>query len=98
VGDYGDAADLASYGVVVVDLTKAKSGNSLNHAKFADNPILVQLLGNRLQTPAGLASAENDFEQPASNLGRGIGQAVGSVADIIITTPFKVLNVVVEGN
>jgi esterase/lipase superfamily enzyme len=98
VGDYGDAADLASYGVVVVDLTQAKSGNSLNHAKFADNPILVQLLGNRLQTPAGLASADDDFSQPASNLGRGIGQAVGSVADIIITTPFKVLNVVVEGN
>ncbi|KQZ99496.1 hypothetical protein ASD64_14210 [Mesorhizobium sp. Root157] len=98
VGDYGDAADLASYGVVVVDLTQAKSANRLNHAKFADNPILVQLLGTSLQTPAGLASPEEDFGQPVSNLGRGIGQAVGSVADIVITTPFKVLNVVVQGN
>lgn len=97
VGDYGDAADLASYGVIVVDLTQAKSANSLNHAKFADNPILVQLLGNSLQTPAALASPDPDFDQPVSNLGRGIGQAVGSVADIVITTPFKVLNVVVQG-
>ncbi len=98
VGDYGDAADLASYGVSVVDLTAARSGNRLNHAKFADNPILVQLLGDSLKTPAALASAEEDFGQPVGNLGRGIGQAVGSVADIVITTPFRVLNVVIEGN
>lgn len=40
VGDYGNAADLASYGVVVVDLTQAKGADRLNHAKFADNPFI----------------------------------------------------------
>src|SRR5690606_38343833 len=38
VGDYGDAADLAQYGVVVADLTNTKGADRLNHAKFADNP------------------------------------------------------------
>jgi esterase/lipase superfamily enzyme len=93
VGDYGNAADLASYGVVVADLTKTKSGGRLNHAKFADNPFLVQLLGERLAVPAGLAAAQIDAE-PIDTLGRGIGQTVGSAAEIVVTTPFKVLRIV----
>ncbi|MEP6564291.1 MAG: alpha/beta hydrolase [Mesorhizobium sp.] len=95
VGDYGNAADLASYGVAVVDLSQTKGGDDgLNHAKFADNPFLVQLLGKRLSTPAGLAS-----DEPAQldNLGQGIGKAVGSAAEIIITTPFKVLTIATGG-
>jgi esterase/lipase superfamily enzyme len=97
VGDYGNAADLASYGVSVVDLSKIKGGDGgLNHAKFADNPILVQLLGDHLRTPAGLASDEPDPAQ-LNNLGQGLGKAVGSVAEVVITTPFKVLTIVTGG-
>ena len=96
VGDYGNAADLASYGVSVVDLSQAKGGDRLNHAKFADNPILVQLLGDRLRAPAGLASAEPDQAQ-LNNLGQGLGKAVGSVAEVVITTPFKVLTIATGG-
>ena len=91
VGDYSDAEDLASLGVTVVDLTSIKSSDRLNHAKFADNPILVQLLGDQLKVPASLASAETQGEQPIDTLGKDVGKAVGSVAEIIITTPFKVL-------
>ncbi|MDX8497286.1 alpha/beta hydrolase [Mesorhizobium sp. VK4C] len=96
VGDYGNAADLANYGVTVVDLSQAKGGDRLNHAKFADNPILVQLLGNRLRTPAGLASDEPDPAQ-LNNIGQGLGKAVGSVAEVVITTPFKVLTIATGG-
>ena len=97
VGDYGNASDLAQYGVTVVDLTKTESGDRLNHAKFADNPLLVQLLGKQLRTPAALAAAEPGGNQPIEQLGTGLGQAVGSVAQIVITTPFKVLTVVTGG-
>jgi esterase/lipase superfamily enzyme len=96
VGDYGNAADLASYGVSVVDLSQAKGGDRLNHAKFADNPFMVQLLGKGLSTPAGLASAEPD-QAELNNLGQGLGKAVGSVAEIVITTPFKVLTIATGG-
>ncbi|MGB3646297.1 MAG: alpha/beta hydrolase [Mesorhizobium sp.] len=95
VGDYNDAADLASYGVIVVDLTKTKGADRLNHAKFADNPILVQLLGDRLSAPASLSNTEPPLDERRINdLGQGLGQAVGAVAEIVITTPFKVLTVV----
>ena len=56
VGDFGNAADLAELGVVVVDLSKEKSGDSLNHTKFADNPTLIRLLGQRLREDDGYAS------------------------------------------
>ncbi|MEQ1942762.1 alpha/beta hydrolase [Mesorhizobium sp. VNQ89] len=56
VGDYKNAADLAELGVVVVDLSKEKSGDSLNHTKFADNPNLVRMLGQRLREDDGYAT------------------------------------------
>lgn len=56
VGDYRDAADLASYGVTVVDLSKVKGSDSFNHTKFADNPELVKMIGQRLREDDGFAS------------------------------------------
>jgi len=96
VGDYGDAADLAQYGVTVFDLSNSKSSDRLNHAKFADNPFLVQLIGERLAVPAGLAPAEVDAE-PIDTLGRGIGQTVDSMAEIVVTTPLRVLKIATGG-
>ncbi|MDX8522319.1 alpha/beta hydrolase [Mesorhizobium dulcispinae] len=96
VGDYGNAADLASYGVVVADLTNTKGGDRLNHAKFADNPVLVQLLGDRLRTPAALR-ADEPQGAGLDNIGQGLGKAVGSVAEVVITTPFKVLTIATGG-
>lgn len=96
VGDYSDAADLAALGVTVVDLTQATSGGRLNHAKFADNPFLVKLLGRELRNDGLAAAATDDFGGlGGGTLGKDIGQAVGSVADIIITTPFRVLSIAV---
>lgn len=84
--------------MIVADLTQARSGDRLNHAKFADNPFLVQLLGEGLRSNAGLAAAESgDLGSPMSTIGKDIGQAVGSVADIVITTPFKVLSIATGG-
>lgn len=56
VGDYKNAADLADYGVTVIDLSSAKATDSFNHTKFADNPVLVKMLGQRLREDDGFAS------------------------------------------
>ncbi len=57
VGDYKNAADdLTSYGVIVVDLSDAEGVDRLNHTKFANNPELVKLLGQRLREDDGSAS------------------------------------------
>ena len=55
LGGYANASELAEYGVQVVDLS-AVGGDRLNHTKFAENPVLVRQLGQRLLEDDGFAS------------------------------------------
>ena len=70
LGDYKDAADLAQYGVVVVDVSQEKGFDGLNHTKFADNPTLVKLLGQRLREDDGYAT-DRDVTDRINLLGKG---------------------------
>jgi esterase/lipase superfamily enzyme len=57
VGEYKNAAsDLTNYGVTVVDLSGAKGLDRFNHTKFANNPKLIRLLGQRLREDDGFPS------------------------------------------
>jgi esterase/lipase superfamily enzyme len=38
----------ANPNVTVIDLSKVKTNDSLNHGKFAESPDIVQLIGQRL--------------------------------------------------
>ena len=96
VGGYENAADLAALGVTVVDLSNASASDRLNHTKFADNPVLVRLLGEKLLEDDSLGTREQVGNR-LGNLTGGLTQAIGSAAEIVITTPFEVLNVVVAG-
>lgn len=91
LGEYRDAKDIADLGLIVVDLTKVKAGDSFNHTKFADNPALVALLGERLRLGDKFTGETDATEAPAL-LARGVGAA----AEVIITTPFRVINMVVN--
>ncbi|WP_246666044.1 alpha/beta hydrolase [Aquamicrobium sp. LC103] len=98
VGDYAKAEDLASLGVVVVNVSNLQAGDRLNHAKFADNPLLVRLLGEHLQADSQLGTG--DRQEISSRIGRlaqGLGQTIGTAAEIVITTPLEVINVAVGG-
>ena len=94
LGDYTKAEDLAQLGVIVVDLTAISAGDSLNHAKFADNPILVRLLGERLRDGTTL-DGSNGIAERIELLARGVGTTVTSAAEIVITTPIEVISVAV---
>ena len=53
----------------------------------------------RIPSPSAPAARLSDTELPLderriNDLGQGLGQAVGAVAEIVITTPLKVLTVV----
>jgi len=95
VGGAIDAAELAEYGVVVLDVTDFSSFDGLNHAKFAENPLLIRLLGEALVTSDENTPAENELGRRLESLTQGIGQTVGTAAELIITTPFDVLNITV---
>jgi len=91
-----DAEELARYGVTVVDVTALQSGDALNHAKFADNPVLVKLLGETLARENVGAPTDDTLTTQLSTLTTGIGQTVGTAAGIIITTPFRVFEMVLN--
>lgn len=95
VGDYGNDADLASLGVIVIDISGISAGDRLNHAKFADNPLLIQLLGDRLNEGDHFAADGDQITRRIERLAQGLGQTLGTAAEIVITTPLEVINVAV---
>ena len=97
VGDYGNDADLAELGITVVDISAVSSGDPLNHAKFAENPLLVQLLGSRLNEDDTLSGSGDQISRRIESLAQGVGQTLGSAAEIVITTPLEVINIAVGG-
>jgi esterase/lipase superfamily enzyme len=70
VGDYNDPADLASYGVTVVELSKFEGTDSFNHTEFADNPALVKMIGQRLREDDGLAGDDRHVADRISLFGK----------------------------
>ncbi|MBX3597235.1 MAG: alpha/beta hydrolase [Rhizobiaceae bacterium] len=94
VGDYADAADLAAYGVAVLDLTAVK-GDRLGHTKFAANPVVIKLLGAGLNYTGEPLRGEEAITERINQLGRQLGGSLGTAAEIVLTTPISALRVVV---
>lgn len=59
-------------GVTVIDLTKLKGGDSLNHGKFAESPQVVQFIGSEL-------ASDKETTTPAAGLGSGVGGLLAGV-------------------
>ncbi|MGO4832597.1 alpha/beta hydrolase [Rhizobiaceae sp. 2RAB30] len=94
LGDYSDSKDIASYGVVVADISALSAGDKLNHTKFADNPLMVKMLGEGLRSDQ-LEASGSQLTDRVNTLTMGLGQTIASAAEIIITTPFEVMKVAV---
>lgn len=97
VGDYSNAEELAELGLTVVNLSKVPAGDRLNHAKFADNPTLVKMIGDRLEQDDLGEATDDDVAGAVGGVTRGVGNTITTAAEVIITTPFRVLNVVIGG-
>lgn len=92
LGGYENTEEIAALGLVVVDLTDVSAGDRLNHAKFADNPVMVKLLGESLkrgELRRNPANAENEV----AKLAQGLGNTLGQTASIAITLPGRILEV-----
>ncbi len=97
VGDYDKSEELAELGIIVVNVSGLGAGDPLNHTKFADNPLLVKLLGDRLRENDQLGTGTADVGDRISRLALGLGQTLGTAAEIVITTPIEVISIAVGG-
>lgn len=79
--------ELASENVTVIDLTKVKSGDSLNHGKFASSPQIVQLIGARMAGGQSLTDSRVGLGDTIVQATTGAAAVAGSAAGLVIAAP-----------
>lgn len=85
-------AELADYKISVIDLTKIKVRDSLNHSKFAESPEVVQLIGTRLSEGQTLTDSRVGLGDTILAGTTGVAAAAGSAAGLVLTAPVAVLD------
>ena len=83
---------LEKQGITVLDLTALKSGDRLNHGKFAESPEVVRLIGNRLIDGQSVTDSEVGLGERLGAVALGTAQTVGSAASIAVSTPIAVFD------
>ena len=66
--------------VTVLDLTKLKAGDALNHGKFAESPEVVQLIGQRLAEGQTVTDSRVGLGDRIIQVTAGAATAVGPAA------------------
>ncbi len=95
VGDYSNTEDIANLGVIAVDLSDVKAGDPLNHTKFADNPILIKVLGERLKRDDDFAVNQAEVGERVGGVANDLGVSLTNAAQVVVTTPINVLRIAV---
>lgn len=83
---------LAQEKITVLDLTKLSTGDSLNHAKFAESPQVVQLIGQRLASQDTITDSRVGLGERIVQATTGAAATVGNAAGLIITAPVAVVD------
>jgi esterase/lipase superfamily enzyme len=82
---------LEAAGITAIDLTKVKSGDSLNHGKFAESPEIVQLIGQRLMTGQTLTDSNVSLGEGITAVVGGTVTNIGTVAATAVAAPVIVV-------
>ena len=76
----------------VYDLTDVKSGDSLNHGKFAESPEIVRLIGGRLASGQTLSDSNAGLGDKIGIITTGAASAVGRAAAITLSAPIAIID------
>lgn len=83
---------LEKFGISVIDLTKMKSGDSLNHGKFAESPEVVKLIGSRLAEGQTVTDSDVGIGEAIGSVAVGAASTVGQAASVAVSTPIAVFD------
>src|SRR5918993_504342 len=78
--------------VTVLDLTKLKAGDALNHGKFAESPEVVQLIGKRLAEGQTVTDSRVGLGDRIIQVTAGAATAVGTAAGMVVSAPVAVVD------
>jgi len=76
----------------VIDLTALKSGDSMNHGKFAAAPQLVQIIGGRLAAGQTLHDSHAGVGESIGMIATGAAATAGRAASIAVSAPIAVID------
>nr|WP_245451143.1 alpha/beta hydrolase [Pseudaminobacter arsenicus] len=82
---------LEQAGITVIDLSNLRTGDRLSHAKFAESPEIVHLIGERLVAGQALTSTDVNLGEGISAVLLGTANTVGSIAATTVSAPVNVL-------
>lgn len=85
-------AELEKSGIVVIDLTAMRSGDALNHGRFASSPEVVQLIGQRLVNGQTVTDSEMSLGDRIAAGAMGVGQTVGGAAGLALSAPIAIID------
>ncbi|MBS7535403.1 alpha/beta hydrolase [Ancylobacter sonchi] len=78
--------------ITVVDLTKLRTGDPLNHGKFAESPEVVQMIGQRLAEGQSINDSRVGLGDHIIEASAGAAAAVGTAAGVIVAAPVAVVD------
>ena len=84
--------ELADSQITVIDLTKVKAGDKLNHGKFAESPEVVQLIGARISDGQTLTDSKVGLGDKILAATTSTAAAAGSAAGLILAAPVAVID------
>ena len=76
----------------VLDLTKLKSGDPLNHAKFAQSPQVVQLIGQRLAEQSTITDSRVGLADRIVQVTASAAAVVGTAAGLVVSAPVAIID------
>ncbi|CDZ26456.1 alpha/beta hydrolase [Neorhizobium galegae] len=79
-------------GIAVLDLTALKTGDRLNHGKFAESPEVVKLIGNRLIAGQAVSDSDVGLGDRLGAVALGAAQTVGGAASVAVSTPIAIFD------
>jgi len=69
-----------------------RGSNALNHSIFAENPQVVQLVGEKLIDGQTIQGSDVSLGEQVGGFAMGVGQTVGGAAGIALSAPIAILD------
>jgi esterase/lipase superfamily enzyme len=83
---------LADDRITVIDLTKLKTDDKLNHGKFASSPEVVQLIGSRLASGQSITDSRVGLGDRLAGVATGAAATAGSAAGLVLSAPLVIID------
>jgi esterase/lipase superfamily enzyme len=85
-------SDLERANITVLNLTKLKSDDSLNHSKFASSPEVVRMIGQELVNGQVLTDSRVGIGDAVIGVTTGVAATVGKAAGLAVSAPVAIVD------